>query len=109
MQIFLTFQGKKYLLLLKTIDFMNKFDKKKFLIYIKRAGRQKPAGASRVPYQQKIDGKSGGVSSTRLSSNADSHDKRRYNRCHAYGRGAARKVEKCGKIQTSASPLVFEP
>ena len=48
MQIFLTFQGKKYLFLLKTIDFTNKFDKKKFLIYIKDAGRQKPAGATRV-------------------------------------------------------------
>ena len=27
---------------------MNKFDKKKFLIYISSAGRQKPAGATRV-------------------------------------------------------------
>ena len=27
---------------------MNKFDKKKFLIYIIGAGRQKPAGATRV-------------------------------------------------------------
>ena len=42
MQFFLTFQGKKYLFLLKTIDFMNKFDKKKFLIYISSAGGQKP-------------------------------------------------------------------
>lgn len=48
MQFFLTFQGKKYLFLLKTIDFMNKFDKKKFLIYISSAGRQKPAGVSRI-------------------------------------------------------------
>ena len=48
MQIFLTFQGKKYLFLLKTIDFMNKFDKKKFLIYISSAGKQKPAGETRV-------------------------------------------------------------
>ena len=48
MQIFLTFQGKKYLILLKTIDSMNKFDKKKFLIYIKGVGRQKPTGATRV-------------------------------------------------------------
>ena len=48
MQIFLTFQGKKYLFLLKTIDFMNKFDKKKFLIYIKDADLRKPAGATRV-------------------------------------------------------------
>ena len=88
---------------------MNKFDKKKFLIYIKSAGRQKPAGASRVPYQQKIDGKSGGVSSTQLISKASSHDKRRYHRCHAYGRGAERKAGECGKLQTSASPLVFAP
>ena len=109
MQFFLTFQGKRYLFLLKTIDFMNKFDKKKFLIYIKGAGRQKLAGASRVPYQQKIDGESGGVSSTQLISNASSHDKRRYHRCHAYGRGAARKAEECGKLQTSASPLIFVP
>ena len=48
MQFFLTFQGKKYLFLLKTIDFMNKFDKKKFLIYISSAGRQKPVEASRI-------------------------------------------------------------
>ena len=27
---------------------MNKFDKKKFLIYIKGTGRQKPAGATRI-------------------------------------------------------------
>ena len=71
--------------LLKIIDFMNKFDKKKFLIYIKDAGRQKPAGASRVPYQQKIDGESGGVSSTQQTSNASNHDKREYHSCHAYG------------------------
>ena len=82
---------------------MNKFDKKKFLIYIKGAGRQKPAGASRVPYQQKIDGKSGGVSSTQLISKASSHDKRKYHFCHAYGQGAARKAEKCGKLQGAVS------
>ena len=27
---------------------MNKFDKKKFLIYISSAGREKPAGATRI-------------------------------------------------------------
>ena len=103
MQFFLTFQGKKCLFLLKIIDFMNKFDKKKFLIYIKSAVKKKTAGASRVPYQQKIDGKSGGVSSTQQISNASNHDKRRYHRCHAYGWGAERKAEKCGKLQTFVS------
>ena len=64
---------------------MNKFDKKKFLIYIKDAVKKKTAGATRVPYQQKIDGESGGVSSTQLISNASNHDKRKYHFCHAYG------------------------
>lgn len=89
--------------LLETNDFMNKFDKKKFLIYIKGTGRQKPAGATRVPYQQKIDGESSGVSSAQHISNASSHDKREYHSCHAYGRGAERKAEKRGKLQSSVS------
>ena len=33
--IFSNFQGKKCLFLLKTIDFMNKFDKKNYLCYIR--------------------------------------------------------------------------
>ena len=43
------------------------------------------------------------MSSAQHISNASNHDKRRYHRCHAYGRGAARKVEKCGKLRGSVS------
>ena len=49
------------------------------------------------------------MSSAQHISNASNHDKRRYHRCHAYGRGAARKAEKSGKWQGAINPAMFAP